>query len=116
MGYAVRGRCGHRVAIIRRAGEDDAGDRDCVLVVRAYGLRAENRDMCLRTKGGGKVSFTINAAGQVYKHTIELVYLGGAVTADRDLSMKQRGVFRGPGRASSDTRWKSMIARVCAYG
>ena len=27
--------------------------------------------MCLETKGGGKVSFTINAAGQVYKQTIE---------------------------------------------
>ena len=25
--------------------------------------------MCLETKGGGKVSFTINAAGQVYKHS-----------------------------------------------
>ena len=35
VGYAVRGRCGHRIPIIRRAGEDDDGDRDCVLVVRA---------------------------------------------------------------------------------
>ena len=43
MGYAVRGRCGHRIAIIRMAGEDDS-DRDRVLVVRAYGLRGENRD------------------------------------------------------------------------
>ena len=39
--------------------------------------------MWLETKGGGKVSFTINAAGQVYKQTIEFVYLGGAITADR---------------------------------
>ena len=44
VGYAVRGRCGHRIAIIRRAGEDDDGDCDCVLVVRAYGLRGENGD------------------------------------------------------------------------
>ena len=44
VGYAVRGRCGHRIAIIRRAAGDDGGDRDCVLVVRAYGLRGENRD------------------------------------------------------------------------
>ena len=47
---------------------------------------AETEIMCLQTKGGGKVSFTINAAGQVYKQTNEFVYLGGAVTADRDLS------------------------------
>ena len=44
--------------------------------------------MCLQTKGGGKVSFTTNAAGQVYKQTIEFVYLGGAITADRDLSIE----------------------------
>ena len=44
--------------------------------------------MRLQTKGGGKVSFTINAAGQVYKQTIEFVYLGGAITADRDLSIE----------------------------
>ena len=31
------------------------------------------------------MSFTNNAAGQVYKQNIELVYLGGAITADRDL-------------------------------
>ena len=40
------------------------------------------------TKGGGKVSFTINAAGKVYKQTIEFVYLGGAITADRKLSIE----------------------------
>ena len=38
VGYAVRERCGHRIAIIRRAADDDDGDRDCVVVVRAYGL------------------------------------------------------------------------------
>ena len=36
--YAVCGQRGHRIAIFRRAGEDDDGDRDCVLVFRAYGL------------------------------------------------------------------------------
>ena len=45
--------------------------------------------MCLETKGGGKVSFTINAVGQVYKQTIENVYLGGASTVDRDLSIQK---------------------------
>ena len=34
--------CGHRIAIIRRTGEDNDGDRDCVLGVRAYGLRGKN--------------------------------------------------------------------------
>ena len=43
--------------------------------------------MCLETKGGGKVSFKLNAAGQVYKQAIEFVYFGGAITADRDLSI-----------------------------
>ena len=49
---------------------------------------AETDIMSLQTKGGGKVSFTINAAGEVYKQTIEFVYLGGAITADRDLSIE----------------------------
>ena len=31
--------------------------------------------------------FTINAAGQVYKQTIEFVYLGGVIIADRYLSI-----------------------------
>ena len=44
--------------------------------------------MCLETKGGGRVPFTIMAAAQVYKQTIELVYLGGAITADRHLSIE----------------------------
>ena len=36
----------------------------------------------------GEVSFTINAAGQVYQQTIEFVYLGGAMSADRELSIE----------------------------
>ena len=77
---------------------DDAGivseglERMMTVMVTAcssFGLtvsEAKTEIMCLQTKGGGKVSFTINAAGQVYKHTIESVYLGGAITADRNLS------------------------------
>ena len=42
------------------------------------------------------MSFTINAAGQVYKQTIEFAYLGGAITADRDLSIQ---ITRRPQRA-----------------
>ena len=57
----------------------------------AFGLtvsEAKTDILCLQTKGGGKVSFTIIAAGQVYKQTVEFVYLGGAITADRDLSIE----------------------------
>ena len=56
----------------------------------AFGLtvsEAKTEIMCLQTNGGGKVSFTMNAAGQVYKKT-EFVYLGGAITPERDLSIK----------------------------
>ena len=60
-----------------------------VTACSAFGLtvsEAKTELMCLQTEGGGKVSFTINAAGQVlYKQTIEFVYLGRAITADRDL-------------------------------
>ena len=44
VGYAVRGQCGHRIAIIRRAKGDDDGDCDCALVVRAHSIRGKNRD------------------------------------------------------------------------
>ena len=44
VGYAVRGRYGDRIAIIRRAGEDDDGNRDCALVVRAYSIGGKNKD------------------------------------------------------------------------
>ena len=62
-----------------------------VTACSAFGLavsEAKTEIMCLQAKGGGKVLFTINAAGQVYKQTIEFVYLGGAITADRDLSIE----------------------------
>ena len=82
---------------------DDAGivsrsseelERMMTVIVAAclsFGLtvsEAKTEIMCLQTKGGGKMSFTINAAGQVYKQTIEFVYLGGAITADRDLNIE----------------------------
>ena len=62
-----------------------------VTACSSFGLTvsgAKTEIMCLETKGGGKVSFTINAAGQVYKQAIEFVHLGGAITADRDLSIE----------------------------
>ena len=62
-----------------------------VTACSAFGLtvsEAKTEIMCLQTKGGGKVSFAINAAGQVNKQTIEFVYLGGAISANGDLSMR----------------------------
>ena len=41
--------------------------------------------MCLQTKGGGRVPFTVTAAGQVYKQTVEFGYLGGVISADWEL-------------------------------
>ena len=69
--------------IIRRAGEDDDGDRDWSFGVIVS--EAKTEAICLQTKGGGKMSFTINSAGQKSKQTITIVYLNGAITADRDL-------------------------------
>ena len=69
-------------------------ERMMTLIVTAcssFGLpvsEAKTDIMCLQSKGGGKVSFTINSAGQVYQQKIEFVYLGGAITADRDLSFE----------------------------
>ena len=62
-----------------------------VTACSSFGLtvsEAKTEIMCLETKGGGKVSFTIDAAGQVYKQTVEFVYLGGAITADRVLCIE----------------------------
>ena len=62
-----------------------------VTACSSFGLTASEaitEITCLETKVGGKVSFTINAAGQVHKQIIEFVYLGGDITADRDLSIK----------------------------
>ena len=62
-----------------------------VTACSSFGLtasEAKTEIMCMQTKGGGTVWFTINAAGQVCEQTIEFVYLSGAITADRDLSIK----------------------------
>ena len=51
----------------------------------AFGLtvsEAKTEVMCLQTKGGGHVPFTVTAAGQVHKQTVEFVYLGGVISAD----------------------------------
>ena len=68
---------------------DDAGivsrsseglERMMTVIVTAcssFGLtvsEAKTEIMCLETKSGGKLSFTVNAAGQVYKQTIQFVH------------------------------------------
>ena len=61
-----------------------------VTTCSSFGLtasEAKKEIMCLETKGVGELSFTINATVQVNKQTIEFVHLGGAITADRDLSI-----------------------------
>ena len=49
---------------------------------------AKTEIMCLQTKDGENVSFAINAARQVNKQTIDIVYLGGDISANRDLSVE----------------------------
>ena len=59
-----------------------------VTACSAFGLtasEARTEIICLRTKDGRHVPFTVTAAGQVYKQMVEFVYLGGAISADWDL-------------------------------
>ena len=61
--------------------------------------------MCLESKSGGKVSVMINAASQVYKQTIQFVYLGGAITVDKDISIE---ITRRLQRAWACFQWYKM--------
>ena len=59
-----------------------------VTACAAFGLtvsEAKTEIMCLQTKGGGHVPFTVTAADQVCKQMVEFGYLGGAISADWDL-------------------------------
>ena len=59
--------------------------------------------------------FTVSAAGQVYKQTVEFVYLGGAISVDWDLrSVEVMRRIQRAWRSSDGVRWKSMTVRVCA--
>ena len=90
-----------------------------VTACAAFGLtvsEAKTEIMCLQTKGGGHVPFTVTAAGQVYKQTVEFVYLGGGISADWDLGSVE--VLRRIQRAWACFgwyKWKSMTDRVCGY-
>ena len=90
-----------------------------VIACSAFGLtvsEAKTDVMFLQTKGEGKVSFTIDAGGQVYKQAIEFVYLGGAFTADRDLSIEITRRLQKGWACFQRYKMECMIARVCAYG
>ena len=77
---------------------------------------AKTEIVCLQTKGGRHVPFTVTATGQVYKQTVKFVYLGGAISADWDLrSVEVTRRSRGHGLASDGIRWTSMTVRVCVY-
>ena len=78
--------------IVSRSSEEGLERMKTVIVTAcsAFGLtvsEAKTELMRLQTTGGGKMSFTINATGQAYKQTIEFVCLGGAISADRKLSI-----------------------------
>ena len=62
------------------------------------------------------VSVTVTATGQVYKQTVEFVYLGGAISAGRDLrnvevALRIQTAWAGFGRY----RMESMTVRACVY-
>ena len=64
-----------------------------VVVCAAFGLtvsEAKTEIMSLRAKGmpESTATFSVEAAGQVYNHTNEFVYLGGNVNHNADLSIE----------------------------
>ena len=110
---------------------DDAGivsrsseglERMMTVIVTAcssFGLtvsEAKTEIVSLRAKGGGKVSFTINAVGQVYKQTIEFVHLGGAITADRDLSIEMTRRLQRVWACFQRYKVEIYDRPLCAYG
>ena len=59
-----------------------------MMTCAVFGLtvsEAKAEIICLQTKGGGHVPFTVAAIGQVYRQTVEFVHLGRAFSADWDL-------------------------------
>ena len=115
VGHAVRRRCGQRIAIIRRAGEDDDGDCDCVLVVRTYGLRGKNRNYVPGNQRRGE-GVLHNQCSRPGIQTIEFVYLGGTITADRDLSIEITRRLQRAWACFQRYKMKIYDRGVCAYG
>ena len=80
--------CGHRVLITGRAGNDDDGDRECVLGVELTVPEPKTGTMCLQVKGGRKVSFAIKAAGQVTDKRLSLCGWAGLSTQTNNSSSR----------------------------
>ena len=62
-----------------------------VTACASFGLmvsEAKTKIMRVQTKYAEMLSFNVTAAGQMYKKTAEFVYLGGAVSANWDLSIE----------------------------
>ena len=104
--------------IVRRSpGGLEAMTTVMVTACAAFGLtfsEAKTKIMCLQTKDGREVPFTVTVAGQVYKQTFKCVYLGRALRANRDLSVEATRRTQRHGRASCGTRQKYITAQVCA--
>ena len=67
--------------------------RVIVVVCAAFGLtvsEAKTEIMCVRAKGmpESTTTFSVEAAGQVYNHTNEFIYLGGNVNHNADVSIE----------------------------
>ena len=64
-----------------------------VTACAAFGLTVSDaptrRTRACKRKMGGEMPFTVTAAGQVYKQTVEFVHLGGTISANRDLSVEE---------------------------
>ena len=89
---------------------------NCVCRVRADGIGGQDGDRVPENERWGHVPFTDTAAGQVYKQTVEFVYLGGAISAGRDLrnvevALRIQTAWAGFGRY----RMESMTVRACVY-
>ena len=80
-----------------------------VVVCVAFGLavsEANTEIMCLRAREMPESAaiFSVEAAGQVYNQTNELVYLGGNVNRNADLSIEvDRRIYAAHGAASGST-------------
>lgn len=72
--------------------------------------------MCLQTKyTGGCRSRSLQLARYTNKRSNVCAWAGLLAQIESSGST-QHGVFRGPGRAYSGTRWKTETARVCSFG
>ena len=73
-------------------------------VCAAFGLivsETKTEIMCLRTRGmpDATATFSVEAAGQVYKQTHEFVYLGGMSTTTPTCPLRSTGAYTTPGAA-----------------